>query len=309
MSSQPAMGSNRTRRSLAKLFLLLALFVFFSANTVYFFEFEDSALYASISKTYEFDFDKARAKGPNLNLKSAFLVEYEGGEVLYARNVERVCPIASISKLVAAMVILDKKVDMGRTELITKPDARRSSRSRLSVGFELTLLDLMHAALMNSDNRAMRALARATCGSIEKFAKEMNLKAKRLGLKHTKFVEPTGLDARNVSTAHEVAKILYYAYEYPLIAEITSKKKYQVKIQNRKNLYKPMANTNLLVQSPYKVLAGKTGFIRAADHCLVTLVRNKKGEMLAAVVLGVPGDKLRFKEARRLIDWGFKQLP
>lgn len=309
MISNPITTIHLRRRSLARLFLFLALFVFFSSNTVYFFEFENSSLYASISKTYDFDFNDVKSSGLRLNLKSAFLVDYNAGKVLYARNVERVRPIASISKLVAAMVILDKRMDMKLTQTISKADAYRSSRSRLSVGFELTLLDLMHAALMNSDNRAMRALARATCGSIEKFAIEMNLKARRLGLKHTKFVEPTGLDALNVSTAHEVAKILHYAYEYPLIAEITSKKKYQVKIRNRKNLFKPMANTNLLVQSPYKVLAGKTGFIKASDHCLVTLVSNKKGEKLAAVVLGVPGDKLRFKEVRRLIDWGFKQLP
>jgi len=135
----------------------------------------------------------------------------------------------------------------------------------------------------------------------------MNRKVKRLGLEHTVFYEPTGLDKRNVSTAHEVAKILHYAYDYPLIAEISSKKQYRVKIQNRKNTYRGMANTNLLIHSPYRVLSGKTGYIRAADYCLTTLVRNKSGQRLTAVVLGVPGDKLRFRECRKLLDWGYRR--
>lgn len=301
-----ALMSNR--KSLAKLLLLLAFLVFFSANTLYLFEIDTSEVSATVHKTCEFCFDKETPKGPYLNLKSAFLADFDTGNVLYSKNSDKVRPIASISKLVAAMVIVDKHVNLKKTAKITKSDAYKSSKSRLSVGFELTLYDLLHAGLMNSDNRAMRALARATSGSIKAFAKEMNKKAKRLGLEHTVFFEPTGLDSRDVSTAQEVAKIVYYAYKYDLIAEITAKKRYRVKIVNKQNTYRQMANTNLLTQSPYKVLTGKTGYIRAADYCLATLVTNKEGEKLLAVVLGVPGDKLRFKEARRLIDWGFNQI-
>ena len=118
----------------------------------------------------------------------------------------------------------------------------------------------------------------------------------------------SGLDKRNVSTAVEIAKILQYSYEYPLIKKITQKKNYFVKVRNKNNKKLQMVNTNLIVHSKYKVLAGKTGYTQAADYCLTTLVKNKKGEKLTLVVLGVPGDKLRFKEARKLIDWGFKQL-
>ena len=295
------------KRAFAKFLLLLALFTFFTANSIYFFEFQSSELYASVSKTYDFNYD-TKTKGPYLNLKSAFLVDFETGDVLYGKNTNRVRPIASISKLMAAMVIIDSKVDLNKTEKITKKDAYRSSKSRLNRGYELNLLDLLHAGLMNSDNRAMRALARATYGSRVKFAEEMNKKARRLGLKKTIFYEPTGLDSRNVSSADEVAKLVNYAHEYDLIAEITSKKKYKVKIQNRKNKYLQMANTNLMIISPYKVLTGKTGYIRAADYCLATLVKNKKGEKLTAVVLGVPGDKLRFRECRKLLDWGFRNI-
>ncbi|HUV30492.1 MAG TPA: serine hydrolase [Acidobacteriota bacterium] len=296
------------RSTLPRVLLLLAGFVFFSANTVHFVESSDSGLWASVDQTYHFDFDHAATKGLALNLKSALVVNYDNGEVLYARKPNQQRPIASITKLVSAMVVIDKGVSLDSTEIITGKDARRSSRSRLRVGYEVTLRDLLHAALMNSDNRAARALARATCGTIEEFVKDMNRKARTLGLKHTHFQEPTGLDSRNVSTAQEVAKILHYARDYDLIARITSEKQYRVEILNKKNVYVPMSNTNLLVHSRYDVLAGKTGYIRAADHCLATILRNSAGERLTVVVLGVPRDKLRFREARKLADWGFRRM-
>ncbi|RKX23933.1 MAG: peptidase S11 [Candidatus Zixiibacteriota bacterium] len=297
-------------KTLPKVLLLLAAFVFFSANTVYFL---DEAPAASMSMAGDpichFDFENVCEKHPYLNIKSGILVNYSNGNVLYAKNADSVRPIASITKLVTAMIVIDNRVDLDKTETITKEDSRRSSRSRLRTGYELTVRDLLHAALMNSDNRAARALARATSGSIEAFARDMNFKMRQLGLKHTRFVEPTGLDAQNVSTAHEVAKLLHYTYDYDLIAEITAKKTYQCRVLNsKKSKQIPMASTNLLVHSKYHVLGGKTGYIRAADYCLTTLLENANGERLTLVVLGVPGDKLRFREARRLVDWGFKQV-
>ncbi len=298
------MISNKT---FPRVLLFLAAFVFFSANTIYMLEADTAYIKQAFDKTCHFDFDHVQ-KGPYLNLKSAMLVNYDNGEVLYAKNADQVRPVASLTKLVTAMVILDKNIDMNRTEKITREDARRSSRSRLRVGYELTVHDLMHAMLMNSDNRAARVLARVASGSSARFAVEMNRRIKKLGLKNTVFFEPSGLDSRNVSTAHEIAKIMHYAYDYDLIKEITSKKTYYVRVQNRKNVRLQMANTNLLIHSRYKVLSGKTGYIRAADYCLTSLVTNKAGERLTLVVLGVPGDRLRFREARKLIDWGFNQI-
>lgn len=296
------------RSTFPKVLLLLAVFVFFSANTVHFVENADDRLLASSEKTYHLDFDKAATQGLSLNLKSALVVNYENGQVLYSRHPEEKRPIASITKLVTAMVVLDEGIRLDTTATITKEDARSSSRSRLQIGYELTVRDLLYAALMNSDNRAARALARVTSGSRDSFVKLMNRKAKSLELKKTVFYEPTGLDSRNVSTAHEVAKILHYAYDYDLIAIITAKKTYQVTVRNRKNRHVQMANTNMLVHSSYKVLGGKTGFIRAADHCLATLIENKEGERLTVVVLGVPGDRLRFREARKLADWASSHI-
>jgi D-alanyl-D-alanine endopeptidase (penicillin-binding protein 7) len=296
------------RRRLARTLLMLAVFVFFSANTVYFLEIPNGGI-AAADKTYDFDFSHVPAgRKPHLNLKSALLVNYSNGEVLYARNADIQRPIASITKLVTAMVVLDNKIDLSSTATITKEDAKQSSKSRLRVGYQMTLLDLLYAALLNSDNRAARALARVTGGTTEEFVRMMNLKVKQLNLQNTVFYEPTGLDQRNVSTATEVAKILHYAYDYDLIRRITSQKSRVCCILNRKNRTIRMANTNLLVNSRYKVLSGKTGYIRASDYCLTTLVENSRGERLTCVVLGVPGDNLRFRETRRLVEWGFGQV-
>lgn len=303
-------GSNNDmikKSTLPKVLLFLAAFVFFSANTVYFLEADNKDLTLNSDSGFHFDFETAE-KGPHLNLKAALLVDYSNGDVLYAKNAETVRSIASLSKLITAMVVIDKKVDLNKVMTITKEDAYRSSRSRLRTGYQLTVKDLLHAALLSSDNRAARALARATSGSYEAFASEMNRKVRELGLNHTMFFEPTGLDKNNVSTAHEIAKILQYSYEYDLIRRITQKKNYYVKVINKKNKKLQMVNTNLIVHSKYKVLAGKTGYIRASDYCLTTIVKNRKGEKLTLVVLGVPGDKLRFREARKLIDWGFRRL-
>jgi len=296
------------RKSLPKVLLMLAGFVFFFANTVHILESDNSDLQASVEPNYEFVYGDFTEAGLGLNLKSAILVNYENGQVLYARNADIERPIASLTKLVAAMVLLDKGTDLTRLESITKADAYRSSRSRLRIGYELTLEDLLVAALMNSDNRAMRALARASSGSSDAFTAEMNHKARSLGLTQTVFCEPTGLDNRNVSTAHEVAKIVHHAYSYPKIAQITSERSRKVTIVNRKSRVLQMANTNLLVLSPYNVLTGKTGYIGAADYCVAALVQNSAGAKLTAVVLGAPGDKLRFREIRKMLDWGYKHI-
>ncbi|MGH8015385.1 MAG: D-alanyl-D-alanine carboxypeptidase family protein, partial [Candidatus Zixiibacteriota bacterium] len=272
------------KKSLPKVLLMLAGFVFFFANTVHILETGNSEIQASINPNYEFVFGDFTENGLGLNLKAAILVNYDDGKVLYARNAELERPIASLTKLISAMVIIDKGTDLSRTEIITREDAYRSSRSRLRVGYELTLEDLLVAALMNSDNRAMRALARACSGTQDAFSAEMNWKVRTLGLTHTVFIEPTGLDSRNVSTAEEVAKIVHYAYKYPLIEQITADKQRKVTVLSSRGRKLQMANTNLLVLSQYNVLAGKTGYIRAADYCVAALVENKAGEKLTAVV-------------------------
>lgn len=220
-----------------------------------------------LPKPDPFDFEAVRATGPKLNLRSALLVNYDNGKVLYAKNSEMTQPIASLSKLVAAMVVLDNTADLNQTMAISKDDAYRSSFTRLRQGWQLSLYDLLHASLMASDNRATRALARAISGNYDDFVVKMNDKVKSLGLESTVFYDPTGLDSRNVSNAHEVALILHAAYKYPMIASITSKKTWSISIKNRRKLLLSLRNTNrLMYSSPYQVLAGKTGFIEASAY-------------------------------------------
>jgi D-alanyl-D-alanine endopeptidase (penicillin-binding protein 7) len=288
---------------------MLAAFVFFSANTVHMIERTDGALWASEDRRFHFNFADIPKGGPRINGKAAIAVNYENGDVVYSRNCDEPRPIASISKLVTAMVLLDSETDLDQLVTVSRDDAFQSSRSRLRAGYQLSLRDLLHEALLASDNRAARAIARTVADSYEEFGRLMNVKAKKLGLRHTHFEEPTGLDERNVSTAHEVAKIVHHAFEYDLIRQITAKKRHTVTIHGKRRRQLQVGNTNNLIHSPYRVLTGKTGYIFESQYCLATLVENAAGERLTVVVLGVPGDNLRFREARRIMEWGFRQIP
>lgn len=242
-----------------------------------------------------------------LNLKSAVAIDNKSGRVLYCQNAQKVYPIASISKLLTAMVVLDN-YRPDTVIQISKKDARRSARSLFRTGTKVRMKDLLHAALLVSDNRAARAMARAIAGSYEKFAELMNKKTRQHGLKNTKMYEPTGLDERNRSTAEDVARLVNAAYKkYPEIARITSLKKYVFKPVNRKRSMR-LVNTNKMVYSPYRVRIGKTGYIIKSDYCLTTIVSNKAGEEVTLVVLGSPRSSIRFKEARRLANYAFRKI-
>lgn len=288
--------------------IVFGIFLLFSTNRILLVEAEDSPLQAKESRAYNLDFDKLRSKPPRVNLKSALLANFDNGEVLFAKDCEQTVSIASISKLISAMVLLDSRIDMNKIVAVTKEDARNSSRSHLRSGWEFSIRDLLTASLLVSDNRATRALARAVAGTLDSFAVLMNHKAAQLGLANSVFYEPTGLDPRNVSTAREVALILHHAYNYPAIAATTSLRQMRIKIANKRNRYLNLSNTNRFVGSPFRVLAGKTGYIAASDYCLATLLQNQQGERLTLVVLGAPGKGARMREARKLAQWGFTQL-
>jgi D-alanyl-D-alanine endopeptidase (penicillin-binding protein 7) len=244
--------------------------------------------------------------GIRLNLRSAIAIDNETHRVLYCYNAENKVPIASISKLLTAMVILDNYwPDSVMT--ITSEDARQSSRSIFRVGDKVTVRDLLHTALIRSDNRAARALARSVSGTVEAFALKMNERALRIGLENTEMFEPTGLDERNRSTAVDCARLINYAILYPELARITSLKNYSFKLINRKRL-KRIVNTNKLVFSKYKIVAGKTGYISESNYCLTTIIEDGKGKQVTVVVLGAPGPQTRFREARRLAAYAFKKL-
>ncbi len=259
--------------------------------------------------TCDLHFDKVAAKGPGLTTASAILVNASSGDVLYSKRSKERRPIASLSKLVTAMVVLDAGVPLTNIQTISREDAFQSSRSRLRAGTRMTLADLLRVSLMISDNRATRALARAVAGTIDSFAVLMNQKVASLGLTETQFVEPTGLSPLNMSTAEDVARIVVNAAKYQTISRITATRLAQVKILNTKRpTAMQIGNTNDLIHSPMRVLTGKTGYISSASYCLATIVQNGKGERLTLVVLGAPGDKTRFRDARKLAEWGFARV-
>jgi D-alanyl-D-alanine endopeptidase (penicillin-binding protein 7) len=239
---------------------------------------------------------------PRLHVKAAYVVD-ANNRVLFQKNPERVLPIASLTKLMTAMVFLQTDPDWDRVVEVTVDDVRNSSRTRIRPREEITVRDLFHASLMSSDNCATKTLVRTSGIPQPEFIRRMNTMADSLGLAGTSFVEPTGLSEQNVSTAQDMARILRLASGRPEIAAITQKVDYEF-TSNRKRHH--LVNTNRLLRSQWEVTGGKTGFIREAGYCLVTNVKSPTGLDITAVVLGAPSNTLRFAEARRILDWTFR---
>ena len=241
---------------------------------------------------------------PRLNVKAAYVIDATSGRVLFTKNPEQVLPIASLTKLVTAMVFLQTEPDWDRVIEMTPEDIRNSSKTRIRSREEISVRDLFHASLMSSDNAATKALVR-TCGvPYIDFITRMNMLCDSLGLAGTHFVEPTGLSERNVSTASDMAKILNHATQNDVVGAITQKTEYKF-VSNRK--LHQLINTNRLLRgSQWTVTGGKTGFIRESGYCLVTNVKAPSGADITAVVLGAPSNALRFAEARRILDWTFR---
>ncbi|HET7298206.1 MAG TPA: serine hydrolase, partial [Burkholderiales bacterium] len=185
-----------------------------------------------------------------LRSSSALVQDAGTGEVVIGKNTDAVVSIASITKLMTAMVILDHGLDLDEEIVLSREDAVRmkGSRSRLRTGLSLTRGDLLLVALMASDNRAAAALGRSFPGGIEEFVDAMNAKAAQLEMEETRFVEPTGLSPANVSTASDLAKLVSAAHEYPLIREYSTKSRATVRASGRPLSY---GNTNNLVRSKY----------------------------------------------------------
>ena len=240
---------------------------------------------------------------PRLHVKAAYVVDATNNRVLFQKNPEQVLPIASLTKLMTAMVFLQTNPDWDRVIEMVPDDVHNASRTRIRAHEEITVRDLIHASLMSSDNAATRALVR-TCGiPFDEFVERMNSLADSLHLAGTHFVEPTGLNEHNVSTAQDLARILQAATMSDVVTSITQKTEYTF-VSNKKMHH--LVNTNRLLRSQWNITGGKTGFIRESGYCLVTRIKGPTGEDITAVVLGAPSNALRFAEARRILDWTFR---
>jgi D-alanyl-D-alanine endopeptidase (penicillin-binding protein 7) len=230
--------------------------------------------------------------------RNAVVMDARTGEVLFAKNADIVVPIASLSKMMTAMVFLEQKPDLERTVQVTRDELNGGGHTRLRNREQVRLRDLLHMSLMCSDNVATRVLARESGLSREDFLARMNRKAIELGLGHTRFVEFTGLDERNVSNAEDCARMLRAAAGDPTIQDIMTTRIYEFRSETQPHT---VVNTNrLLVYGRYDVLGGKTGFISEAGYCFATWVR-AQGRDLVAVVLGAPTAATRFADVVRLV--------
>lgn len=208
---------------------------------------------------------------PRLYSYSGYAMDVSSGEVLVSKNPNAQLPIASITKLMTAMVMLDSGDDLDEYIAISEDDVDhlRNTYSRLKVGMQLRRRDLLLLALMSSENRAAFAIARtAYPGGINEFIRRMNAKVKALGMTNTQFFDPTGLTAQNKSTAIDLAKMVKAAYGYELIREDTTTKGADVMLSSRYTHH--YLNSDALVRtSRFQIEVSKTGFINEAGHCLV----------------------------------------
>ena len=224
------------------------------------------------------------------------------GEVVINKNSEAVVPIASITKLMTAMIILDRGLDLEQRIVVSREDVdtHKGTRSRLMPGTMLTRDELLLLALMASENRAAAALARTYPGGVPAFVKAMNEKAAELGMSDSQFIEPTGLSPSNVSSPRDLVKLVRAAHSYPLIREYSTRDKATIKAFNRPLRF---VNTNGLVRnSRWDIELSKTGYISEAGRCLVMHVRLASKDLIV-VLLDSWGKQSRIADANRIRKW------
>ncbi len=240
----------------------------------------------------------------SLDLKSsvALVIDQDTQEVLFSKNDQAVLPIASLTKLMTGVIVSGARLPMDEIITITQDDVdtEKGSSSRLRVGSSLTRGELLHLALMSSENRAAHALGRTYPGGMTAFVGLMNAKAKTLGMKGTRYVEPTGLSSRNQSNAQDLATLVNAAHADPVIRELSTSTGYQVAVGHQTLQYN---NTNRLVKNPeWDIGLQKTGYISEAGQCLVMQTKIA-GRKLIMVFLDSAGKLSRLGDAERVRRW------
>jgi len=245
----------------------------------------------------------AGIKALNLKSTSVLVKTQDGDRVLFAKNGDAVVPIASITKLMTAIVVLDAWLPPGELIAISKDDkdGLKGTQSRLQVGMKITRDDLLRLALMASENRAAAALARAYPGGASAFVAAMNQKAVELGMRKTRFVDGTGLSSANVSSARDLARLVSAAYRQPLIREYTTQIDHTVMLPRGGRI--SFRNSNRLVKNPgWEIGLSKTGYISEAGRCLVMQARIASTPVVI-VLLDSWGKLTRVADANRIKKW------
>ncbi len=232
----------------------------------------------------------------------ALVLDQSSSEVLFEKNANVTLPIASITKLMTGLVVVEAQQDMNEILEVTEEDVDRekNSSSRLRVGSQLSRANMLHIALMSSENRAASALGRHYPGGIRAFVAAMNAKAKSLGMTGTHYVDSTGLSSNNVASARDLAKLVMAAYHHPILCQYSTDTKYVVEPGGRALQY---ANSNRLVANPdWEIGIQKTGYISEAGRCLV-MQTNINGRPIVMIFLDSKGKFSRLADATRIRKW------
>ena len=235
---------------------------------------------------------------------SALVMDINTGKTLYQKNPAQVRPIASLTKLMTALVVLDARQNLNQTLTIDQNDRDniKHTYSRVRFGTKVSRRDALHLALMSSENRMASALARHYPGGRSAFIRAMNNKARQLGMRNSRFYDSTGLSTRNVSTARDLAKLITAAYRQPLIRQFTQDTNKEMRFSTP--AYSLMFNnTNPLVKNPdWDVRLSKTGYTDEAGRCLLMRAKPDRQE-LAIVLLNSVGKRTPFGDANRIRKW------
>ena len=237
---------------------------------------------------------------PDVRAAAAIVFNPQTNEVLWEANSHDRRSIASLTKLMTAVTFIVDEPDLDRVVVVTSADTRAANVTYLRAGESLKLRDVLHLTLIASDNAAARVLARTSEGGTPAFIARMNEMASQLGLTNSHYEDPSGLDARNVSSAYDISHLIAFASTSTQLTSVMQKANYDVHT-SRRNLN--IKSTNKLLNTGLDILAGKTGFIRAAGYCFATLMQVPQGSQVAVVVLGAANSAIRFAEARHLFNW------
>jgi serine-type D-Ala-D-Ala endopeptidase (penicillin-binding protein 7) len=238
----------------------------------------------------------------SLNSSAVMVMDQASGEVLLEKNADSALPIASITKVMTAMVVLDAAQPLDEMIVIAREDTQleKYSASRLKVGASFTRAELLHLALMSSENRAANALGRSYPGGLPAFVIAMNEKARALGMTSSNFVEPTGLSSGNVASPRDLAVLVNAAHHIPLIRDYSTDRDAVVRVGGRQQQFR---NTNALTRDEnWDIGLSKTGFIRDAGKCLVMQARLDQREVII-VMLDAEGSAKRLADAERIRRW------
>jgi D-alanyl-D-alanine endopeptidase (penicillin-binding protein 7) len=244
---------------------------------------------------------------PDVRAAAAIVYDPATGKVLYEENAMDERSIASITKVMTAIVFLETATDLNQEVQIVRSDTLRASTTYLRTNDRVRVSDLLHLLLIPSDNAAARALARISPLGYDGFIARMNQKADDLGLDHTAYTDPSGLFADNISSAYDMARLISFASEDDRIGPIMRTPEYSfrtIPAAKRAGRIVTVRSTNQILRSgEMDVLGGKTGFISKAGYCLATLLKMPGGPSLAVVVLGATSNLGRFWETRHLLTW------